>query len=97
MKTNRQLPFGINSRENRHGGVFSKNSKEYINNERKKITMSKNKVSDYWNMGSSIGLCAAVGVVLGALFQNIILWLCIGAGIGVVLGAVSMPYKQKKS
>ena len=60
------------------------------------MTMKKNKVSDYWNMGSSIGLCAAVGVVLGALLQNLIMWLCIGAGIGVVLGAVSMLYKQKR-
>jgi hypothetical protein len=28
--------------------------------------MKKHRVSDYWNMGSSIGLCAAIGIVLGA-------------------------------
>ncbi len=58
--------------------------------------MKKRKISDYWNVGLSIGLCAAVGVVLGALFQNVVLWLCIGAGAGVLLGAVCMLYKQKK-
>lgn len=57
--------------------------------------MKKHKVSDYWNMGTSIGLCAAVGIVLGALLQNLILWICAGAGVGAVLGAVSMPYKKK--
>ena len=58
--------------------------------------MKKHKVSDYWSMGSSIGLCAAVGVVLGALLQNLVLWLGIGAGVGVVIGAISMSYRQKK-
>lgn len=57
--------------------------------------MKKHKASDYWNMGTSIGLCAALGVVLGALLQNLVLWLCIGAGVGVVLGAISMLYKKK--
>ncbi|MGE5633402.1 MAG: hypothetical protein ACM3TR_20245 [Caulobacteraceae bacterium] len=57
--------------------------------------MKKYKVSDYWNMGTSIGLCAAVGIVLGTLLQNLVLWLCAGAGIGAVLGAVTMQYKKK--
>jgi ElaB/YqjD/DUF883 family membrane-anchored ribosome-binding protein len=59
--------------------------------------LKKYKVSDYWSMGTSIGLCAAVGIVLGALLQNLILWFCAGAGVGVVLGAVSMLYKREKS
>jgi len=59
--------------------------------------MKKHKMSDYWNMGTSIGLCAAIGIVLGALLQNLVLWLCIGAGIGAVLGAVSMAYKKYTS
>lgn len=63
----------------------------------RRYKMKKYKVSDYWNMGTSIGLCAAVGIVLGALFKNLILWLCYGAGMGVVLGAISMAYKKKKS
>lgn len=58
--------------------------------------MNKHKVSDYWNMGTSIGLCPAVGVVLGALLQNLVLYLCIGAGVGVILGAVSTMYKRNK-
>lgn len=53
-------------------------------------------MSHYWNMGTSIGLCAAVGIVVSALFQNLILWLSVGAGIGVVLGAVSLLYQQKR-
>lgn len=59
--------------------------------------MKKHKVSDYWNMGTSIGLCAAAGIVLGALLQNLILWLCAGASVGTVLGAVSMAYKKQTS
>ena len=55
----------------------------------------KRKVSDYWNMGTSIGMCRR-GVVLGAILDNLILWLLIGAGIGVVLGAVSQTARQKK-
>lgn len=59
--------------------------------------MKKHTVLDYWSMGSAIGLCAAVGVVFGALLQNLVLWLCIGAGVGVVLGAISALYKQKRT
>lgn len=54
------------------------------------------KISDYWNVGTSIGFCAVLGILAGALLNNLVLWLCIGAGIGVVLGAVSHLYKQKK-
>ena len=57
--------------------------------------MKKHKISDYWNMGTAIGLCAAVGITLGALLQNIILWLCIGAGVGVLLGAISAQSKKE--
>ena len=57
--------------------------------------MKKRKMSEYWNMGTAIGLCAAVGVVLGALLQNVVMWLCIGAGVGVVLGTVSANIKPR--
>ena len=53
-------------------------------------------MSEYWNMGTAIGLCAAVGIVIGALLQNVVLWLCIGAGAGVVLGAVSANKKPRE-
>ena len=54
----------------------------------------KLKISDFWSMGTAIGLCGAVGVVLGALMDNVPMWLCIGAGIGVVLGAVTQRNKK---
>lgn len=57
--------------------------------------MKNRKMSDYWNMGTAIGLCTAVGIVLGALLQNVALWLCIGAGVGVVLGAASANKKPR--
>jgi ElaB/YqjD/DUF883 family membrane-anchored ribosome-binding protein len=57
--------------------------------------MINRKMSDYWNMGTAIGLCAAVGIVLGALLQNVVLWMCIGAGVGVVLGAVFVNKKPQ--
>ncbi len=54
------------------------------------------KMSDFWNMGTAIGLCAAIGIVLGAILNNVVLWLCVGAGIGAVLGAITQTYKKKK-
>lgn len=56
--------------------------------------MKKYKVTDYWNMGTYISLCAAVGIALGALLQKPVLWLCIGAGIGALSGAVAMRHKK---
>ena len=55
--------------------------------------MKKHKMSKFWNMGTAIALCTAVSIVLGAFLQNVVMCLCIGAGIGVVIGAV---YGNKK-
>lgn len=55
-----------------------------------------NKMPGFWNMGTAIGLCAAVGIMLGAVLNNVALWLSIGAGVGVVLGAITQTYKKKK-
>lgn len=57
--------------------------------------MANRKESDYWNLGTAIGLCAAVGILLGSLLQSVVLWLCIGADVGVVLGAVSENIKER--
>lgn len=57
---------------------------------------NKHNMTDYWNIGTVIGICAAVGIILGALLNNLILWLGIGTGIGVVLGAIVQMYKRKK-
>lgn len=48
----------------------------------------KSKKSAYWNIGTSIVLFAAIGIVIGAIFNNPGLWLCIGAGVGVVVGVI---------
>ena len=56
----------------------------------------KRKWSEYWNIGTAIGLCGAAGVVLGALLNSLVLWLLIGAGVGVVVGAVSEMYRRGK-
>lgn len=56
----------------------------------------KSSMADYWNLGTAIGLCTAVGIVVGALMDNLVLWLCIGAGIGVVLGSITQMYKKRK-
>lgn len=47
-------------------------------------------------MGTAIGLCAAAGIVLGALLDNLVLWLGTGAGAGVVLGAITQTSKKNK-
>ncbi len=57
---------------------------------------NKRTPAQFWGMGTAIGLCAAVGVALGALLNNIALWLAIGAGLGVVLGAITEANKKKK-
>ncbi len=57
------------------------------------MSNSQHKISDFWSMGTAIGLCGAIGVVLGSLMDNVTLWLCIGAGVGVVLGAVTQKNK----
>lgn len=57
---------------------------------------NKRTPAQFWGMGTAIGLCAAIGVVLGALLNNVALWLAIGAGLGVVLGAITEANKKKK-
>lgn len=58
--------------------------------------MEKRRIKDYWNLGTAIGFCTAVGIMLGALFQNVVTRLYIGAGVGVVLGAISVNKKSKE-
>lgn len=50
--------------------------------------MEERKIPKSGGMGQAIGLCGAAGVVLGALFGNVTLWLLIGAGAGVIIGAM---------
>ncbi|MGV8084026.1 MAG: hypothetical protein AB2L09_10400 [Coriobacteriia bacterium] len=57
----------------------------------------KRGMADYWNLGTAIGLCAAIGILLGALLDNLLLWLGIGAGVGVVLGAITQLNRKKNS
>lgn len=57
---------------------------------------NKRGMSDYMNTGVAIGLCAAAGIVLGALLSNLLLWLLTGAGIGAVVGAVFHMYRTRR-
>lgn len=50
--------------------------------------MKKNAVATCRNMGTVMVAGTAAGIVLGALLQNIVLWLLVGAGIGTILGAI---------
>ncbi|NLL35685.1 MAG: hypothetical protein GX257_10350 [Clostridiales bacterium] len=58
--------------------------------------MKKQRFTGFWNMGTFIWLCSAIGIVLGALLQNVVLWLCLGACIGVLLGAITSINKTKE-
>lgn len=55
----------------------------------------KYSMSDFWGMGTAIGLGAAIGIMLGALLDNFILWLMIGTALGVVVGAITQKSKMK--
>jgi hypothetical protein len=46
-------------------------------------------------MGTAIGLCTAVSIVLGAFLQNVMLCMFIGTGIGVVIGAIYVIRKPQ--
>ena len=50
----------------------------------------------FWGMGTSIGLCSAMGVLLGAILDNLSLWMSVGAGVGVILGAITEGIRAKK-
>lgn len=68
-------------------------SSEGINCFNKKIDrrsnrMRKQRMSEILNMGTAIGLCTAISIVLGALLKNVALCLSIGSSIGVVIGAI---------
>lgn len=47
---------------------------------------SERKYSDILNMGSLISFFTGIGIVIGALTNNITMWLYIGAGVGVIVG-----------
>jgi hypothetical protein len=91
------LSYFINSlddgRNNKRTSI--RNMGKIVKNQLRRFVMKKQKWSGILNAGTAIGLCAAVGIVLGALLQNVVMWLLIGAGIGVVLGAVILTISRK--
>lgn len=56
--------------------------------------MKKNIFATCRNMGAMITSGTAAGIVLGALLQNIVLWLLAGAGIGTIIGAILSADKR---
>ena len=56
--------------------------------------MKKNVVTISRSMGAMMVAGTATGIVLGALLQNIVLWLFIGAGAGTIIGAVLSANKN---
>lgn len=57
---------------------------------------SNSKISSFMGMGTAIGLCSAFGVLLGAVFGNLVFWLLGGAALGTVLGAVIETTLKKR-
>lgn len=55
------------------------------------------KMADFFRMGTSIGICAAIGVVLGAIMGNLVYWMLGGAAIGVVLGAIIELHRKNSN
>lgn len=53
------------------------------------------RIADYIGMGTVIGFCSAVGILLGAILGNLIIWLLCGAAIGVVIGAIVEMNRKK--
>lgn len=56
--------------------------------------MKKNVAATCRNMGTMMTAGTAAGILLGALLQNIVLWLLIGAGIGTIMGAILSADKR---
>lgn len=56
----------------------------------------KYKMWEYWNTGTAIALCTAIGIVLGTLLNNVVLGLCFGAAVGVVFGAITHINRKKQ-
>ncbi|WP_164905966.1 hypothetical protein [Gudongella oleilytica] len=46
------------------------------------------KYSNILNLGLLISLFTGLGIVIGALTNNITLWLYVGAGVGVMVGVL---------
>lgn len=46
------------------------------------------KYSNILNLGLLISLFSGIGIVIGALTNNITLWLYVGAGVGVMVGVL---------
>lgn len=44
--------------------------------------------SEILNIGTLISLFTGIGIVIGALTNNITMWLYIGAGVGVIVGVL---------
>jgi F0F1-type ATP synthase assembly protein I len=52
--------------------------------------------SEYLNMGTSIALGVALGLIIGAMLDNPTWGLLIGAALGVVLGAVVEAQRRSR-
>lgn len=52
----------------------------------------KNRPGGLWNIGMSIAMCTAIGIMLGALYENIVVWFFIGAVAGLAVGVCGILY-----
>ena len=65
-----------------------------------KQSNSKRRISDYVGMGTLIGFCAAIGILLGVITgspESFVFWLAGGAALGVVIGAIIETYRKRKN
>lgn len=60
------------------------------------VVTAPRKMADYWNVGTSIALFTALGILLGLLLGDFAVWVAVGAGLGVVVGAMSVGYQQRR-
>lgn len=51
----------------------------------------------FLNIGATLSLGAGIGLVLGLLLNNLVLWMMIGTGIGFWVGAVLEGANQRRS
>ena len=74
-------------------GVMSENSDPHVNEQHDNVCKDDSKDT---HTGSCLAYGAALGVILGVLFDNIALWVAMGPALGLLFGMITKKSKSSK-